>query len=126
MAKNKVGRPTVMTEAVIGKLEAAFLLGCTDREACFAAEINTDTLYEYQKKYPEFTVRKELLRENPVHVARRSVLSDMEHDGALALKYLERKKKKEFSLRSEVGVDQESVENIIKALEMRDQPRIDR
>ena len=101
MAKNKGGRPTVMTEAVIAKLEEAFLLGCTDLEACLLADISKDALYDYQNKNPEFTERKQRLKETPVLKARTSVVKELESNPELALKYLERKKKDEFSTRQE-------------------------
>ena len=96
-----VGRPTVMTDIVIGKLEEAFSLGCTDAESCFYAGIAKDTLYEYQTKNPDFTDRKEALKESPIFKARKSVVDAMPNDPELSLKYLERKKKDEFSPRSE-------------------------
>lgn len=95
------GRPTKMTEETVKKLEEAFLLGCSDLEACLYADISKQTLYNYQDKHPEFVDRKERLKENPVFVARRAVISEMKEDGNLALKYLERKKKDEFSIKQE-------------------------
>ena len=90
-----------MTPQVVAKLEEAFLLGCTDLEACFFANISKDTLYNYQNKNPEFIERKERLKSNPVFKARRSVLDHIDGDGNLAMKYLERKCKDEFGLKNE-------------------------
>jgi hypothetical protein len=42
------------------------------------------------------------LKENPVLIARTSVTKHMRDNGDLAIKFLERKKKDEFSLRSEI------------------------
>lgn len=97
-----VGRPTVMTPIVIAKLEEAFALGCTDLEACLFAGISKDSLYRHQTDNADFCDRKELLKENPILVARTSVLAEMKGNGDLALKYLERKKKDEFSTRAEL------------------------
>lgn len=105
MAKNKGGRPTVVTEDVLLKLEEAFILGCTDLEACFYANISSSTLYKYQDEHPEFSERKAQLKESPVLQARQSVIKHMKEDGNLAMKYLERKKKDEFSTKSEVGMN---------------------
>lgn len=96
-----IGRPTVMTPEVVKKLEEAFLLGCTDLEACLFADISKQTLYNYQEAHPEFVDRKEKLKENPVFLARSSVVRSMQEDGDLALKYLERKKKDEFSVKTQ-------------------------
>jgi hypothetical protein len=94
-----------MTEATVNKLEEAFAFGCTDQEACLYADISKQCLYNYQEKNPEFVDRKELLKENPVLLARKSVVGDLEDDSNLALKYLERKKKDEFSLKQIVAVE---------------------
>jgi Ca2+-binding EF-hand superfamily protein len=60
--KNKEGRPTVMTQETIQKLEQAFAFGSTDEEACFYANIGKSTLYDYIKANPEFSERKEALK----------------------------------------------------------------
>jgi hypothetical protein len=39
------GRPTKMTPDTVKKLEEAFLLGCSDIEACLVADISKQTLY---------------------------------------------------------------------------------
>ena len=107
---SEIGRPTKMTEETVKKLEEAFLLGCTDEEACFYADISKQTLYNYQDKYPDFVDRKEALKQNPFFVARTSLINGIKGDPELALKYLERKKKDEFSTRNElVGKDGGSI-----------------
>jgi hypothetical protein len=99
--KSNAGRPTVMTKEVLAKLEHAFALGCSDGEACFYADISKQSLYDYQNKYPEFTDRKEALKEKPILIARQTVVKNVATDPDLALKFLERKRKKEFSTRTE-------------------------
>jgi hypothetical protein len=98
---NPGGRPTVMTPEVIGKLEYAFSIGCTDIEACFFADISKDALYDYQLKNPSFTTRKEALKSNPILKARESVFNKLSDDADLSLKFLERKCRDEFSLKQE-------------------------
>lgn len=95
------GRPTVMTPETISKLEEAFLLGCSDIEACLYADIGKSTLYNYQEVNPEFVERKEKLKENPVLLARTSVVNKVSTDADLALRFLERKKRDEFSTKQE-------------------------
>lgn len=89
-----------MTPEKISKLEEAFMLGCSDLEACLFADIGKTTLYNYQNENPDFTERKEKLKENPILLARRSVVNSMTEDGDLALKFLERKRKDEFGTKS--------------------------
>lgn len=99
-----MGRPTIMTENVIAKLEEAFAWGCTDIEACLWADIAPATLYKYQDKHPEFVERKESLKEKPVLLARKSVVTRLERDPRLSMDYLSRKKKDEFSQKSETDL----------------------
>lgn len=96
------GRPKVINQTTLGKLREAFLWGCTDREACLYAGINPDTLYEYQKKNPKYTEQKDIYKSNPVLIARKSVIDALSSDPHLALKYLERKKSDEFSLKQTI------------------------
>lgn len=116
--KNKGGRPTVMTPEVIRKLEEVFIIGGSDGEACFFANISRVTLWEYEQRHPEFTSRKEQLKERPILLARQVLLKGIvgEQDKEtkkwivqpnpdLAIKYLERKKRKEFATRIENEVE---------------------
>ena len=96
-----MARPTVMTPGVIEKLEYAFSLGCSDNEACLHANIAPATLYKYQDENPKFTERKHLLKDSPIFLARQSVLKGIKSDPDLALKFLERRKKDEFSTKTE-------------------------
>lgn len=110
------GRPTVMTERVLGKLEQAFGYDMTDEEACLYAGIHPSSLYDYQKNHPEFTERKQALKNTPVLLARETVVKALRDrqittldkkgnkveitipaDPEISMKYLERKKKDEFS-----------------------------
>ena len=102
----KMGRPIKVTPKTIDKLEYAFSLGCTDEEACVHADIGVSTLYDFERNNPDFSERKKLLKEKPTFKARKSVVNAIESNPELALKYLERKVKKEFSTRTEqTGAD---------------------
>lgn len=97
------GRPTVITEEVLRKLETAFAMGCSDREACLYADIGSSTLYDYQNANPDFLERKNALKEKPVLMARAVILDKLQDKDAETAKwYLERKKKDEFSTRQEI------------------------
>ena len=86
-------------DIVLQKLEQAWALGCSDVEAALVAGISSSALYAYLKNNPEVSARKEQLKETPVLEARNALYKQIKKgDGALALKYLERKKKKEFSV----------------------------
>lgn len=105
----KRGRHTEMTPEKIAKLEQAFSIGCSDLEACLFADIGKTTLYTYQNKHPEFTERKERLKEGVVLKARIKVKEaldskDLKVSTDMAKWLLERKKKDEFSTRVENDV----------------------
>jgi len=98
--KNKpgAGRPTIITPDVVAKLEEAASLGCSVTEMCLFADISRDAYYERARKDKKFADRMEELKERPVLEARSALHKAIKAgDGDLALKYLERKNKKEFS-----------------------------
>ena len=106
MARNKVGRPTVMTEAVLGKLELLFAKGLSDREACLIVDINPTTLYDYCNTHPDFKERKELLKEKPKTTAKLNIAEAIENGDIENSKwYLERKAKDEFSTKQTIDGD---------------------
>lgn len=124
--KSNAGRPTVMTPEVVKKLEEAFALGCTDLEACFYADISKHTLYNYQNINPEFTDRKEALKERPVLLARACVVKALEAGkveansahAKIGLDYLSKKKRNEFAERKEQDhrLAPETLEAILEGL----------
>lgn len=111
--KRPEGRPRIITPEKVQKLEEAFEWGCSDLEACLHADISKSTFYAWIKQNPSFWDRKEVLKKTPTIRARQSVLRGIESDSDLALKYLERKEKGEFSLRQEwTGKDGSPIETI--------------
>ena len=117
MAKQKEtrskGRPPKIDKDTLGKLESAFKMGATDREACYYANINPDTLYEYQKKNPDFTEQKEAWKQNPVLKAKHTIYKNLD-DAKTAQWYLERKCKEEFSTQSKLELESKGI-NIVVA-----------
>lgn len=100
--QNKGGRPTKMTQSMVGKLESFFIRGLSDREACLLANINPDTLYTYCKEHPEFSERKELLKERVKTRAKLNISNAIE-DGDIDISkwYLERRDK-DFKVKQSV------------------------
>ncbi len=109
-----VGRPTVMTESTLNKLEEAFSVGASDKEACFVANISHQTLYNYQKDHPEFVERKEALKDMPKYKARKNIVGKInEGDVPTSQWYAERKAKEEFSNRTDLNVSGEMISKVI-------------
>jgi len=100
---NPVGCPTKMTPETVQKLEEGFLIGLTDRECCLFGGIVPQTLYNYIKEHPDFSTRKELLKDQPRIKAKQNIVGSINDGNVLDSKwYAERKSKKEFSVRTEV------------------------
>ena len=92
-----IGRPTVMTPETLDMLRGAFLMGCSDREACLYAGIGLQTLYDYQKENPDYSEQKDQFKLNPILKAKKTIFDALEKgDVKVALWYLERKARDEF------------------------------
>jgi hypothetical protein len=59
---------------VVAKLEEAYSIGATDREACYYADISRDMLWGYCKRNPEFFERRKLLKAKVPLLARKVVM----------------------------------------------------
>jgi hypothetical protein len=53
--KSQMGRPSLYTPVIVGKVLGAFQLGLSVKTVCSIAGINPDTLYEWINKYPDFS-----------------------------------------------------------------------
>lgn len=106
-----IGRPTVCTPEVVKKLEDAFAMDCTIEEACFYANISRTTYYAHIERHPEIIERFEELRNKPILLARQTIINNLSNiDGAKW--YIERKRKKEFSIRQEhTGADGDAIQH---------------
>lgn len=116
MAKSNAGRKTVMTPEVIRKLEEAFLWGCSDLEACCNADIGKSSLYKYCEENPEFSERKETLKNQPIMKARKVV--DMaldENDINTAHKVIDRKEGSKVKTEVSGGTDNKWTVEFINA-----------
>lgn len=100
--RERGGRPSVIDQSVLAKLEEAFSYGCPMTTACSYAGISYDALHRFVKNNPDMSEKIERLRNLPEFVARRAVYNSMKFDGELGLKYLERKLPEEFSLKAQV------------------------
>jgi hypothetical protein len=96
-----VGRPVFDGKdenVVVAKLHFAFSIDATVKEACFYADISTDSYYRYCNKYPEFRNKIELIK-TKTNLLARAVIHNMlaRGDGKTAMWYLERKSPEEYS-----------------------------
>ncbi len=103
---HKRGRPRAITAAVLDKIDYAFSLGCTIKEAALYADISESCLYKYLSENPDYKERADMLRCTPVLKAKKCLLDDIENgDGVAARWLLERRASDEYSTRSEVAIE---------------------
>lgn len=95
-----------MTPKTIEKLSEAFKLGCTNREACFYADIGESTYYDFLKEHPEYSDKFNMYKDYEKIQARLVVHKALEKgDRDMAKWYLERKAKDEFSTKQEIDTN---------------------
>ena len=99
------GRKAAITPLALERLREAYLIGCDDDEACSFAEISTMTLYRHQNRNPAFKAWKESLKQQPFLIARKTIVQNLANDPEFALKYMERKKRAEFSPSAKLTID---------------------
>lgn len=90
------------------KVEAliqAFKIDATIAEACTYAGISVAQWKYFIEWHPDFSAIVEVCRQLPVLKARQAVIKDLDNPD-MALKYLERKRKDEFSTKQEIGIYQ--------------------
>lgn len=112
-SSNKIGRPTKLTPKTIKKLEEVFAMDGTVKEACFYADISTQTYYTFTKNNPGFLDRFNALRESPVLKARKAIFDNLDKPQC-AQWYLSRKRKEEFNDKEEL-IDERHLEAMLNA-----------
>lgn len=103
-----VKKPNKMTEKVVEMLQRAFMDGSTVDEAVAVAKIDKQTYYNWRESFPEFSTKMDDARNYVDEVARMVVAKDItkNKNTETAKWWLERRKKSEFSTRSEhTGAD---------------------
>lgn len=96
-----VGRPVFDGKdenMVVAKLQFAFSIDATVKEACFYADISTDSYYRYCNKYPEFRNKIDLIKTKTNLLARVVIHNSLASGNVRTAKwYLERKSPEEYS-----------------------------
>src|SRR5437763_224382 len=91
------GRPTVMTDEVVRKLEEAFSMDCTVDEAVAYAGIGARTYYDERERNEAFAQKMDRAQQFPFVLAKKTVLNAMkDDDGALALKWLKNRQRDRY------------------------------
>lgn len=115
MVQNKVGRPTVIIEVVVRKLESILQLGVSDGTACQYAKISRDTFYDHLKNDPHFSDRIQSAKDLVTIAAGKTVTNAIvnDKDVATAKWWLERKAPDEFGDKRTTAI-QVNIQNVIE------------
>lgn len=110
-AQTKMGRPLALEQPETrALLLAAASFDMNTTAMCAYAKIDTATYYRYIKDNPDFLNEIEQKRTTPYQLALQTIIGQLDKDPHLAIKYLERKHRNEFSLRREMtGADGENL-----------------
>jgi hypothetical protein len=113
---SRAGRPSVLTETVVSKLEQAFAIGANDSQACSYAGISRQTFYANLKKDSEFRDKIEAQKEKLALKAKQELAKLIQGgDRTTILWYLERAERqknnpdemtKEFQLYESIREDE--------------------
>lgn len=93
--KLKVGRPEIMSEAVVKKFLDGFRMGFNDSECCAYCEISRQTYYTFVNQNPDFLDKVNEAKEYPFLKAKNTIFKNLEKPDT-AKWYLEKKRRDEF------------------------------
>lgn len=110
---------TKLNPDTVKKLEEVAALDGSVEEMCFYADISRQTYYNWMKANPNMQERFDNLRQRPFLKARQTIVKNLDNPQH-AFEYMRRKKKAEFSDRSEVEIGaSESIIDILNRLNKR-------
>lgn len=94
----KAGRPSVVNEDMLRKLEVFIASGMSVSASCYMAGLSKSTYYEHKELDKEFADRMRMAEEWATFRARQIILQAIDNgDTACARWYLERKARFEFA-----------------------------
>jgi len=101
--KNPVGRPKAPIAEYYEKIKPYLRNWCSVNEACWEAKVPVSTITDYIRANTDFSAKIKNDQNVPIVMARKVWIKEIKDGNYTAAKdYLERKRKKEFSLRTEV------------------------
>jgi hypothetical protein len=108
------GRPTVMTPETIKRLEDGFIAGLSDREASLYADTAPSTLYAYCEENPDFSERKELLKERIKMRAKFNISEAIEAKDKTLSQWLLERRDPDFKPKNETDTKGQVTVNIVR------------
>lgn len=100
----KNGRPSTITAAAVVELEKLFNIDASIEQACATIGVSTDAYYRRVRGDDAFRMRMNSAQKQPFILAERVIMRAIKNnDSALALKWVERREKKRYALRTELA-----------------------
>jgi hypothetical protein len=120
MAKGQVKQKK--TKECLEKLDYAFSIDASIREACYYADISEAIYYHWVKNDPKLLERFNRLKNKPVLKARQNIANNLNEGDILTSKwYLERKVKKEFGQNLDIVSDGKQINTVASMVELAQQ-----
>jgi hypothetical protein len=110
------GRPTKYNQEIVDAITDALRKGMTRKDSCSVADISEETFAQWRRKYPEFLNAIEKAEGKAAFHAVDVIRSAMDSGvWQAAAWWLERRRKQDWSLRTEtVGADGSPLEIVIR------------
>lgn len=114
------GRKPVDIEKYLAKIKPFLEIDCSLNEACISAGVPYSTVQDYYAKNDEIRHKIDMYKLTPIVEAKKSAWEASKNNPDLALKLLERRRKDEYSPRSEAKIDMSAeitVSNILDSID---------
>jgi DNA-binding transcriptional regulator YiaG len=95
---------------IIEKLKEMYKLDASQKEMACYLEVCEETICHWKKKHPLLFQSLELMRNEPILTARRTIVKAVATETPTAFKYLERKARKEFLEEQKIIVETDDEE----------------
>jgi hypothetical protein len=110
MSEKKAGRPTVITNAAVQKLETAFVQDFTVEEACAFANISRSTYYDERGRNQAFSDTMDRAMRFPAIAAKQCVNNAIVKGNAyLAFRWLERRQAELYGINEHPPITEQPV-----------------
>ncbi len=107
--KSNAGRKSELTVEVRRKIDECAQLGSSMEEIAFWCDVHRATLFRWVQKDEKLRNRIEHLQQRPILMARQTIVNNLGNNPEIAFKFLERKRREEFSPRNEIAMTGEIV-----------------
>ena len=112
-SKNEVGRPTVMSEETVRKLEESLKGGMTVSQACIVSDVSRDTYYRHYKMDEAFSDKMRFAKSYVTMLAKQNIAKAVARGDIGTSKWLLEKQSSFATYLEEKNEEESYVENIV-------------